>query len=156
MAFVTSPCHFFDVNDILLACHQSKVGKKNSDGLLSSDAIINAPIEFHEFLRILINMPVAHGHIPSNWHTGTIIPLLKSGDLNKTCSIIVEAFNIIYSPFGKVFDLLVLHHCHGVHEINELQFGFKSHHAQKMSLPTISAMVLMYIHAQLPCRKRLT
>ena len=41
---------FFEVKEVFLACHQRKAGKNDSDRLLRSDAIINAPIAFHELL----------------------------------------------------------------------------------------------------------
>ena len=72
----------FEVNKVYMTCHQLKAGKRDSDGFLSSDVIINALKAFHELLSILINRSVAHGHIPPNYHAGTIIP--QSGNLHKS------------------------------------------------------------------------
>ena len=81
---VCSPYHSFEKTKVFLTCHQLKDDKKNCDSLLSSDAIINAPIIFYELLGILINVSVAHDHVPTSKHSGIVIPHLKSGNSTKS------------------------------------------------------------------------
>ena len=55
----------------------------------------------------LINVVIFHGYTPGLWLTGTIIPLLKSANVDKssTASYRLRTFSIL---FGKLVDMLIL------------------------------------------------
>ena len=59
----------FKVNEVFKADHQLKADEKDFDGLFSSEAIINTPIAINELLEfsiLLINVSIAHDHVPPN------------------------------------------------------------------------------------------
>ena len=97
----------FSIVEILNACKILKPFKSDSDINLNSSAIINAPNCFFEILCDLINAVVWHGYAPSTWLSGTIIPLLKSANLDKSQLSSYRPITLS-SLFGKIVDILVL------------------------------------------------
>ena len=93
-----------------------------------SDAFINASLPFYKCLCTLINIVLIHGYIPADWQAGTIIPLLKSGNLDKS---LLSSYKLITlsSIFGKVIDLVILNRHQEAFNSSDLQFGFKSSHS---------------------------
>ena len=152
---------FNDANEVFIANHQLKNNKKDVDGLLSSNVVINALVTFYDFLCMLINMTIRHGHVASEWHLGTIVPLLKAGNLNK--SSLSSYWPITLSSlFGKVIDLLVLSRYQEAFCASDLQFDFTSRHStnqctllQRRQLHIILITGPMFSHAQLTCKKHL-
>ena len=125
IACVNSTCPCFDFNEVFMACLQLKNNEKDANGLLSSNAVINSSLPFFDFLCMLINMAIRHGHVPFEWHSGTIIPLLKAGNLDKS-SLSSRRPITLSSLFGKVIDLLVLSRYQETFCSSDLQFSFKS------------------------------
>ncbi len=114
----------FTLDEVSAACNQLKPNKKDSDLLLNSSAFIHAPLNFVTVLCSLVNAAILHGHAPSSWLTGTILPLLKSSNLDKS---LVTSYRPITlsSLFGKIVDMLVLSRYHGLFASSDRQFGFK-------------------------------
>ena len=118
----------FTVEEFTAACMQFKHDKKDADVELKSSAIIYAPSIVFRVLCLLVNSIVLHGHVPLQWLTGTIIPLLKSCNIDKS-------FFLSYRPitlsclFGKIIDILILNRLAIVFDSCDLQFGFKYGHS---------------------------
>ena len=74
----------FIVEEVIFACSILKPNKKDADLNLNSLSIINASYNFYVALCLLINIVIVHGYTPLAWQAGTIIPLLKSGSLDKS------------------------------------------------------------------------
>ena len=97
----------FTPDDVIKACLQLKSNKKDADLQLFSDAIINAPHDFFVVLCTLINAIIFHGHVPTQWLSGTIIPLLKSANIDKSITSSYRPITLS-SVFGKIVDILIL------------------------------------------------
>ena len=93
-----------------------------------SDVFINASLPFYKCLCTLINIAIIHGYIPADWHAETIIPLLKSGNLDKSLLSSYRPITLS-SLFGKVIDLMILNRHQEAFNSSDLQFGFKSSHS---------------------------
>ena len=74
----------FTVEEVTAACMLLKHDKKDAHVKLNSSANIYAPSIVFRVLCLLVNSIVLHGHVPPQWLTGTIIPLLKSGNVDKS------------------------------------------------------------------------
>ena len=73
----------FTSAEVAAACKQLKPFKKDADLLLNSSALINAPVIFFDLLCDLFNAIILHGYVPFSWKTGTVIPILTSGNPSK-------------------------------------------------------------------------
>ena len=100
---------------------------------------------YSDFLCMLINMIIRHGHVLSEWHSGTIIPLVRAGNLDKS-SLSSYRLNTLSSLFGKVIDLLVLSRYLGVFCSSSLQFGFKSRHSTNHCTFVAKEAIAYYIN----------
>ena len=118
----------FTVEEVTAACMQLKHDKKDADVKLNSSAIINAPAVIFKLLCLLINAIVLHGHVPPQWLTGTILPLLKSGNVDKSSFLSYRPITLS-SLFGKIIDILILNRHVNVFNSCDLQFGFKHGHS---------------------------
>ena len=74
----------FTPHDVIKACLQLKSNKKDADLHLFSDAIINASHDFFVVLCTVINAIIFDGHVPAQRLSGTIIPLFKSANIDKS------------------------------------------------------------------------
>ena len=111
---------------LLLACSLNMT-KKNADVELNSSTIMYVPLIVFKVLCLLVNAIVLHGHVPPQWLTGTILPLLKSGNVDK--SFFLSHKPITFSClFGKITNILILNRHANVFDSCDLQFGFKYDH----------------------------
>ena len=110
-----------------------------------SDAFINASLPFYKCLCTLINIVLIHGYIPADWQAGTIIPLLKSGNLDKS---LLSSYKLITlsSIFGKVIDLVILNRHQEAFNSSDLQFGFKSSHSTNHCTFVAKEVIAYYIN----------
>ena len=115
-------------DDVIKACLQLKSNKKDVDLQLFSDAIINAPHDFFVILCTLINAIMFHGHVPAQWLSGTIIPLLKSANFNKSVTSSYRPITLS-SLLGKIVDILILDRFHLAFSSCDMQFEFKRAHS---------------------------
>ena len=115
-------------DDVIKACLQLKSNKKDADLQLFSDAIINAPHDFFVILCTLINAIIFHGHVPAQWLSGTIIPLLKSANFNKSVTSSYRPITLS-SLLGKIVDILILDCFHLAFSSCDMQFEFKRAHS---------------------------
>jgi Reverse transcriptase (RNA-dependent DNA polymerase) len=118
----------FSIEEVVFAVSQLHPNKKDSDFALNSSALINAPILFHRAFTLLLNSCIQHGFIPSCWRTGTIIPLLKAGIIDKSISTNYRPITLS-SLFGKIIDILILDRYSDKLASSSLQFGFKKGHS---------------------------
>ena len=72
------------VEEVTAACMQLKHDKKDANVELNSSAIIYLPLIVFRVLCLLVNAIVLHGQVPAQWLTGTILPLLNSGNVDKS------------------------------------------------------------------------
>ena len=84
------------------------------------------PIVFR-VLCLLVNAIVLHGHVPPQWLTGTILPLLKSGNVDKS-SFLSYKLITLSCLFGKIIYILILNRHANVFDSCDLQFGFNYGH----------------------------
>ena len=91
--------------EVAAACKQLKPFKQDSDLLLNSSALINAPVIFFDLLCDLFNAIILRGYVPSSWKTSAVIPRLKSGNPNKNDLSSYRPITLS-SLFGKVFDVV--------------------------------------------------
>jgi len=135
----------FSADEVLAACSKLKPNKKDADTVLNSSAILHAPMHFYYILCCLINAVVSHGHVPSTWLRGTIIPLIKSGHVDKT---VVSSYRPITlsSLFGKVIDILILDRYCEVFMPSERQFGFRKNHSTNHCTFVVKEVVSYYLN----------
>ena len=110
-----------------------------------SDAFINASLPFYKCLCTLINIAIIHGYIPADWQAGTIIPLLKSGNLDKSLLSSYRPITLS-SIFGKVIDLMILNRHLETFNSSDLQFGFKSSHSTNHCTFVAKEVIAYYIN----------
>ena len=107
---------------------QLKHDKKDADVKLNSSAIIYTPSIVFRVLCLLVNSIVLHGHVPPQWLTGTIILLLKSGNVDKSSFLSYRPIKLS-CLFGNIIDILILNRHAIVFDSCDLQFGFKYGHS---------------------------
>lgn len=110
-----------------------------------SDGFINASLPFYKCLCTLINIAIIHGYIPADWQAGTIIPLLKSGNLDKSLLSSYRPITLS-SLFGKVIDLMILNRHQEAFNSSDLQFGFKSSHSTNHCTFVAKEVIAYYIN----------
>ena len=110
-----------------------------------SDAFINASLPFYKCLSTLINIAIIHGYIPADWQAGTIIPLLKSGNPDKSLLSSYRPITLS-SLFGKVIDLMILNRHQEAFNSSDLQFGFKCSHSTNHCTFVAKEVIAYYIN----------
>jgi Reverse transcriptase (RNA-dependent DNA polymerase) len=135
----------FSPNDVVGACKRLKPDKKDSDMILNSYALMNASFLFYSLLCDLINAIFTHGHVPPSWRSGTIIPLLKSGNVSK-CELTSYRPITISSLFGKVVDLLVYNRHYVQLQSSDMQFGFKQKHSTNHCTHVAKEVIAYYVN----------
>ena len=119
--------------------------KKDADLNLNSLSIINASHNFYGALCLLINIVIARGYTLLAWQAGTIIPLLKSGSLDKSLLTSYRPVTLS-SLFGKIIDLLIVNRYNDVLYSSECQFGFKKGHSTNMCTFVVKEIVSYYVN----------
>ena len=114
--------HFVSVMDIRSAIKFLKSGK--SDGVLSTDYILNAGSDLFTHFSFLFSAMVRHGFVPSSLLMATIVPIPKNlrKSVNDSNNYRGIALN---SPFSKLFELVVLNTHRSVLSTTDLPFGYK-------------------------------
>ena len=132
---------------------QLKSNKKDADLQLFSDAIINAPHDFFVVLCTLINAIIFHGHVPAQWLSSTIIPLLKSANIDKSVTSSYRPITlsslcgkIVSSLFGKIVDILILDRYHLAFSSCDMQFGFKRAHSTTHCTHVVKEVIKYYMN----------
>ena len=97
----------FTVEEVIFACSMLKPNKKDADLSLNSLSIIDDSHNFYVALCLIINIVIVHGYTPLAWQAGTIIPLLKSGSLDKSLYTSYRPITLS-SLFSKIVDLLIV------------------------------------------------
>ena len=121
---------FIVTHDITKVVHQMKAGKREGDGLFSSDCILNAHDSLHVHLSLLLSAMFTHGFIIDELTVSTIVPIPKP-KLNVCVSSNYRslALGLI---IGKLIDLVLLQKLADKFLTCDLQFGFKKGHLTSM------------------------
>jgi hypothetical protein len=93
-------------DDATKAVHQMKAGKREGDGLFSSDCILNAPDSLHIHLSLLLSAMFAHGFVIDELTVSTIVPIPKP-KLNVCISSNYRSI-ALGSIIGKLIELVLL------------------------------------------------
>ena len=131
--------------DVIKACLQLNSNKKDADLQLFSDAIINAPHDFFVVLCTLINAIIFHGHVPAQWLSGTIIPFLKSANIDKSVTSSYRPITLS-SLFGKIVDIFILDRYHLAFSSCDMQFGFKRTHSTTHCTHVVKEVIKYYMN----------
>ena len=133
----------FTSAEVAAACKQLKSFKKDSDLLLNSSALINALVIFFDLLCDLFNVIILHGYVPSSWKTGTVIPILKSGNPNKNDLSSYRPITL-FSLFGKVFDVVFYNRYFANLCTSDYQYGFKKRHSTNHCTFVVKEVISYY------------
>ena len=101
-----------------------KLNKGKTDGVISTDHLINSCPELKVHLSFLFTCMIRHGFASSQLVTSVIVPIPKNTrkSLNNSSNYRGIALN---SPVGKMFELVVLEDHRDVLSSSHLQFGYK-------------------------------
>jgi hypothetical protein len=115
---------FVSIEDIEIAVRNLRKGKAAGVDCIVAEHIINSHPCLIVHLKLLFNMMLLHGYVPSSFGTGIIVPLIKdkSGDLSS-----VENYRpITLSPvISKIFESVLLIKYDTFLDVNDRQFGFR-------------------------------
>ena len=101
-----------------------KDGKSADDDGISAEHFLNAPYAVFPRLQILFNAMLLHSYVPSQFTRGSILPLVKDNNGNR--SDINNYRGITISPIAsKIFEHLLKSMLTPFLETDPLQFGFK-------------------------------
>ena len=101
-----------------------KHGKSADDDGISAEHFLNAPYAVFPRLQLLFNAMLIHSYVPSQFARGSILPLVKDNNGNR--SDINNYRGITISPIvSKIFEHLLKSMLIPFLETNPLQFGFK-------------------------------
>ena len=100
-------------------------GKRDGDGVFSTDHIIHGGASLYNALSILFSPMLHYGYTPSQMLASVVIPIPKSKrkSLNDSSNYRGIALN---SPLSKLLELIVLITHHGSLATTDQQFGFKA------------------------------
>ena len=135
----------FTVEEVIFTRSILKPNKKDADLSLNSLSIINASHNFYIALCLLINIVIVHGNTPLAWQAGTILPLLKSGSLDKSLLTSYRPITL-FSLFSKIIDLLIVNRYNDVLYSSECQFSFKKGHSTNMCTYVVKEAASNYIN----------
>ena len=110
--------------NVIDAVFSLKKGKCCDDSLISAEHLFNAPLPLLVRLQRLFNFMLLHGHVPTQFQRGTIIPLVKDthgdkGDLNNYRGITISPI------ISKVFEHVLRIVFSSFLSTSSYQFGFK-------------------------------
>ena len=101
-------CHqVIHSNEITEAIQNLKSNKSEGVCGLSSDFFVNASVDFHVHIALLLTAMMFHGHAPSQLTTSTIIPIPKGNNTDKSSSGNYRVISLS-SVIGKIVDLIIL------------------------------------------------
>jgi len=121
VAYYSHVVHF---NEVCNAIDHLKLHKQEEICGLSSDFFINAPQVLYVHISMLITGMLVHGHSPSLLTKSTIIPIIKSSNVDKNDSANYRAISLS-SILCKIIDLFVINRYSGFLITSPNQFGFK-------------------------------
>ena len=120
-----------------------KKGKCSDDDKISAEHFFNAPLLLFDRLRDLLDAMLRHSFVPTQFHLGTILPIVKDhqgnlGDLNNYRGITIA------SIFSKIFEhvLRILFQDYLV--TSTYQFGFKKKSSTSHALHCLKETINYY------------
>ena len=123
---VNSDANDYNVTSELIskAIKKLKIGKNDSWLPHTSDSIIHGTNVLHEYLAVLFNIMIRHGHSPYGMLVGTMVPLPKGRWKSKRDSENYRAITLS-SLLGKLLDIIIIFKEGEKLETDNLQFGYK-------------------------------
>ena len=116
----------FSVSEVYFGIRQLKIGKSCGLDGISNEILRTAPPEFTYLLTLAFNLLLKSSHYPSQWATGVIVTLHKSGELEDPNNYRGITLN---SCLSKLFTLLLNNrltlYCEEVGLISYNQIGFR-------------------------------
>ena len=131
------------VLDVSEAIKKLKIGKNDSWLPHTSDSIIHGTDTLTQYLALLFNMMLKHGHSPYGMLVGTMIPLPKGKWKSKRDSENYRAITLS-SLFGKLLDLIILQKEGLKLQTDHLQFGYKKGISTTMCTTVLRETVSYY------------
>ena len=129
--------------DVSNAIKNLKIGKNDSWLPHTSDSIIHGTDTLNQYLTLLFNMMLKHGHSPYGMLVGTMVPLPKGKWKSKRDSENYRAITLS-SLFGKLLDLIILHKEGEKLKTDNLQFGYKKGISTTMCTTVLRETVSYY------------
>ena len=132
------------VSNVIDALGNMKTGKSADDDGLQAEHFLNAPFNLVVRFMLLFNSMLCHAFVPSQFKSGTIIPIIKdkqgsSSDVNNYRGITISP--IASKLFEHALRLVFADHLTTSH----LQFGFKSKSSTAHALFCLKETVNYYI-----------
>ena len=136
--------HQISIDDIVKGISHIKPGKTDGDVGHCSDHILNGTHLLHNYLSILFNSMLCHGHSPDGIVLSTItsIPKCKRKSINDSENYRGIALSSI---LGKIFDWIILVKYSDIFETTDLQFGFKPKHSTSQCTFVVKEVINYYL-----------
>ena len=117
-----------NVNDVLDALKDIKLGKHVGKYSLTSDHVVNSSRRFLVILSILMSSMLVHGYNAADLLSSTIISIPKDarGDMSRSDNYRGIA---LCNSICKLFDIILMKKCSDVLCTSDQQFAFKANHS---------------------------
>ena len=117
-----------NVNDVLDALKDIKLGKHDGKYSLTSDHVVNSSRRFLVILSILMASMLVHGYNAADLLSSTIISIPKDarGDMSRSDNYRGIA---LCNSICKLFDIILMKKCSDVLCTSDQQFAFKANHS---------------------------
>ena len=117
-----------NVNDVLDALKDIKLGKHDGKYSLTSDHVVNSSRRFLVILSILMSSMLVHGYNAADLLSSTIISIPKDarGDMSRSDNYRGIA---LCNSICKIFDIILMKKCSDVLCTSDQQFAFKANHS---------------------------
>ena len=114
----------FTLQNILDATFRMKKGKTADDHKINAEHFFDAPLTLFDRLQTLFNKMLTHGHVPQQFQSGAIIPIVKDrqgdlGDMHNYRGITIAPI------LSKIFEYALQTMFQPYLSTSNYQFGFK-------------------------------
>ena len=134
---------YFTLENVIDAVFSLKKGKSCDDSSVHAEHFFNAPLPLFERLQCLFNRMLMHGHVPSQFQKGTIVPIVKDhhgdkSDLNNYRGITIApiASKVFEHALRIVFEHSLTTSSH--------QFGFKKKSSTSLAIHCLKETINYY------------
>ena len=130
-------------NNVIDAVLSMNKGKSSDDSLISAEHFFYAPLPLFNRLRSLFNAMLTHGHVPSQFQRGSIVPIVKDhqgdkSDMNNYRGITIAP--IISKIFEHVLRILFQPFL----STSNYQFGFKRKSSTSLAIHCLKETINYY------------
>lgn len=133
----------FSVGDVNTAMQKLKTGKSSGHDGLKAEHFKFAHRCSYVLLSLLFNCMLVHGHVPQEFTSTVIIPLVKDkkGDISDVDNYRPIALTTVMS---KVFENIILERYIGQLCTSDNQFGFKQKHSTEQCIFSLKQVIDFY------------